>query len=134
MLLMAGCNDAFVGLPEPKPACDCAAGAGGGAAIPNPLPVTMAQTPTAWVDDQRPEVVGPATIAWPPDAVAYSVQVVTGAATLVGCPAGDVPMVEGDRRIGGLPDGAEEFDTLTAWTELQVAAGGRVLLAFTLRS
>jgi hypothetical protein len=111
-----------------------AGGGAGGGPIPNPLPVTMTQTPTAWVDDQRPEIVGPATIAWPPDAVAYSIQVLAGEATLVGCPSGDVSMVEGDRRTGGLPDGAEESDTLTAWAELQVAADGRVLLAFTLRS
>lgn len=133
MLLMAGCNDAFVGLPEPKPACDCAAGGAGGGPIPNPLPVTMTQTPTAWVDDQRPEIVGPLDIPWPADAVQYAVQVVEGSATLVGCPSGDVVMSEGTVRRGGLPDGAEESDTLTAWTSLSVPAGARVVLAFTRR-
>ena len=108
------------------------AGAGGGP-IPNPLPVTMTQTPTAWVDDQRGEIVGPLDIPWPADAVEYSVQVVEGSATLVGCPSGDVVMSEGTVRRGGLPDGAEESDTLTAWTSLSVPAGARVVLAFTRR-
>ena len=104
---------------------------------PLPLPVEVvppeAQASTAWVDDQRPEIVGPLDIPWPADAVEYSVQVVEGSATLVGCPSGDVVMSEGTVRRGGLPEGAEESDTLTAWTSLSVPAGARVVLAFTRR-
>ncbi len=122
-------SDTVAGVRRPL-----AGGAGGGAVIPNPLPVTMAQASTAWVDDQRPEIVGPLEIPWPADAVEYAVQVVEGSATLVGCPSGDVVMSKGTVRRGGLPEGAKESDTLTAWTSLRVPDGSRVVLGFTLCS
>ncbi len=110
------------------------AAGGGGGPIPNPLPVTMTQTPTAWISDQRPVVVGPAVVSWPDGAVEYSVQVVEGEATLRGGASGDVPMTAGTTRRGGIPVGGEEADTLAAWATLEVAEGGSVVLAFTLRA
>ncbi len=127
---MQPADDHIPGVHGPFPT---AGGGAGGGPIPNPLPVTMTQTPTAWVDDQRGEIVGPLDIPWPADAVEYSVQVVEGSATLVGCPSGDVVMSEGTVRRGGLPEGAKESDTLTAWTSLSVPAGARIVLAFTRR-
>ena len=131
---MTECSDSIIGFPPAAEACTCANLGGGGAVIPNPLPVTMAQASTAWVDDQRPEIVGPLEIPWPADAAEYAVQVVEGSATLVGCPSGDVVMSKGTVRRGGLPEGAKESDTLTAWTSLRVPDGSRVVLGFTLCS
>lgn len=115
-------SDTIVGVRRPL-----AGGTGGGGGA-------VAPTPTAWVDDQRGEIAGqPTTVAWPIDAIEYDVQVLEGEATLVGCPDGDVLMPAGTHRHGGLPEGAEEVDTLTAWTSLEIPAGSRVVLAFTRR-
>lgn len=129
---MQPADDHIPGVHGPFPTAG--GGAGGGVVIPNPLPVTMTQTPTAWISDQRPVVVGPAVVSWPDGAVEYSVQVVEGEATLRGGASGDVPMAAGTTRRGGIPVGGEEADTLAAWATLEVAEGGSVVLAFTLRA
>ncbi len=122
---MQPADDHIPGVHGPFPT---AGGGAGGGPSPNPL------TPTAWISDQRPVVVGPAEVSWPDGAVEYSVQVVEGEATLRGGVSGDVPMAAGTTRRGGIPVGGEEADTLAAWDTLEVAEGGSVVLAFTLRA
>lgn len=135
---MQPADDHIPGVHGPFPTAGGGAGGGPTTTVtidgPFPLPVSSTQTPTAWISDQRPVVVGPAVVSWPDGAVEYSVQVVEGEATLRGGASGDVPMTAGTTRRGGIPVGGEEADTLAAWATLEVAEGGSVVLAFTLRA
>ncbi len=129
MLLMAGCNDAFVGLPEPKPACDCAAGAGGGPAatvtIAGPLPLPVEVVPPEPIEflEIIEHVEGAVWAAWPANVVSWSVTCEVGTVVLTGVTAagGDTTLHAVDDIGAGIS--SEEFHTVDHPTSVDATAG-----------
>lgn len=133
MLLMAGCNDAFVGLPEPKPACDCAAGAGGGPAatvtIAGPLPLPVEVVPPEPIEflEIIEHVEGAVWAAWPANVVSWSVTCEVGTVVLTG-----VTAAGGDTVLHAVDDvgnatSHEQWHTVAHPTAID-ASNGRALL------